>query len=89
KRTLLLLLTFDVASFVSFCSSVDFNADYELDESDEMLSRGFKDQIYDVYRYLPPELQVSVSLYPYIFFAAAVFSALSFLSSSIIARKCR
>ncbi|XP_011008733.1 PREDICTED: eukaryotic initiation factor 4A-3 [Populus euphratica] len=29
-----------------------------LDESDEILSRGFKDQIYDVYRYLPPELQV-------------------------------
>jgi superfamily II DNA/RNA helicase len=28
------------------------------DESDEMLSRGFKDQIYDLYRYLPPELQV-------------------------------
>ncbi|KAF5939546.1 hypothetical protein HYC85_023805 [Camellia sinensis] len=33
-----------------------------LDESDEMLSRGFKDQIYDVYRYLPPELQVIISL---------------------------
>ncbi|GAB2270690.1 hypothetical protein Dimus_005561 [Dionaea muscipula] len=31
-----------------------------VDESDEMLSRGFKDQIYDVYRYLPPELQVVV-----------------------------
>ncbi|KAL9254029.1 Eukaryotic initiation factor 4A-3-like protein [Drosera capensis] len=29
-----------------------------LDESDEMLNRGFKEQIYDVYRYLPPELQV-------------------------------
>eukprot|EP00245_Coleochaete_scutata_P007203 TRINITY_DN22332_c0_g1_i1.p1 TRINITY_DN22332_c0_g1~~TRINITY_DN22332_c0_g1_i1.p1 ORF type:complete len:428 (-),score=91.59 TRINITY_DN22332_c0_g1_i1:797-2020(-) len=29
-----------------------------LDESDEMLNRGFKDQIYDIYRYLPPELQV-------------------------------
>ncbi|KAL0717460.1 hypothetical protein Bca4012_066782 [Brassica carinata] len=29
-----------------------------LDESDEMLSRGFKDQIYDVYRYLPPDLQI-------------------------------
>ncbi|GFP87126.1 eukaryotic initiation factor 4a-3 [Phtheirospermum japonicum] len=29
-----------------------------LDESDEMLSRGFKDKIYDVYRYLPPQLQV-------------------------------
>lgn len=29
-----------------------------LDESDEMLSMGFKDQIYDVYRYLPPNTQV-------------------------------
>eukprot|EP00898_Chlorokybus_atmophyticus_P000872 jgi/Chlat1/1786/Chrsp134S02106 len=29
-----------------------------LDESDEMLGRGFKEQIYDVYRYLPPETQV-------------------------------
>ncbi|KAM4100060.1 hypothetical protein ACB094_05G040300 [Castanea mollissima] len=29
-----------------------------VDESDEMLSRGFKDQIYDIYRYLPPVLQV-------------------------------
>ncbi|KAK8924125.1 DEAD-box ATP-dependent RNA helicase 34 [Platanthera zijinensis] len=29
-----------------------------LDESDEMLSRGFKDKIYDVYRCLPPLLQV-------------------------------
>ncbi|KAL0393822.1 UNVERIFIED_CONTAM: Eukaryotic initiation factor 4A-3 [Sesamum latifolium] len=34
-----------------------------LDESDEMLSRGFKDQIYDVYRYLPPELQFGVQKY--------------------------
>lgn len=32
------------------------------DESDEMLSRGFKDQIYDVYRYLPPDLQVGLRL---------------------------
>ncbi|KAJ3328123.1 RNA helicase [Blyttiomyces sp. JEL0837] len=29
-----------------------------LDEADEMLSKGFKDQIYDVYRYLPPNTQV-------------------------------
>jgi len=29
-----------------------------LDEADEMLSKGFKDQIYDVYRYLPPSTQV-------------------------------
>ena len=29
-----------------------------LDEADEMLNRGFKEQIYDVYRYLPPATQV-------------------------------
>jgi ATP-dependent RNA helicase len=29
-----------------------------LDEADEMLGRGFKEQIYDVYRYLPPATQV-------------------------------
>lgn len=29
-----------------------------LDEADEMLSVGFKEQIYDIYRYLPPEIQV-------------------------------
>ena len=29
-----------------------------LDESDEMLNKGFKEQIYDVYRYLPPDTQV-------------------------------
>jgi ATP-dependent RNA helicase len=29
-----------------------------LDEADEMLSRGFKEQIYDVYRYLPPSIQM-------------------------------
>jgi superfamily II DNA/RNA helicase len=30
-----------------------------LDEADEMLSRGFKDQIYDVFRHLNSEIQVS------------------------------
>lgn len=29
-----------------------------LDEADEMLNRGFKDQIYDIYRFLPPSCQV-------------------------------
>ncbi|EDO07452.1 DEAD/DEAH box helicase family protein [Babesia bovis T2Bo] len=29
-----------------------------LDEADEMLNRGFKDQVYSIYRYLPPTLQV-------------------------------
>ncbi|KAK9448803.1 P-loop containing nucleoside triphosphate hydrolase protein [Limtongia smithiae] len=31
-----------------------------LDEADELLDQGFKDQIYDVYRYLPPTAQVVV-----------------------------
>lgn len=31
-----------------------------LDEADEMLTGGFKDQIYDIYRYLPPGLQCVV-----------------------------
>jgi len=31
---------------------------FVLDEADEMLSRGFKDQIYDVFQYLPSEVQV-------------------------------
>jgi len=29
-----------------------------LDEADEMLGRGFKEQIYDIYRYLPPQTQI-------------------------------
>jgi ATP-dependent RNA helicase len=29
-----------------------------LDEADEMLNKGFKEQIYDVYRYLPPYTQI-------------------------------
>jgi translation initiation factor 4A len=31
---------------------------FVLDEADEMLSRGFKDQIYDVFRTLPESIQV-------------------------------
>ncbi|XP_025079146.1 eukaryotic initiation factor 4A-I-like isoform X2 [Pomacea canaliculata] len=31
---------------------------FVLDEADEMLSRGFKDQIYDVFRHMPSEIQV-------------------------------
>jgi ATP-dependent RNA helicase len=29
-----------------------------IDEADEMLSRGFKEQIYDIYRHLPPHIQI-------------------------------
>jgi translation initiation factor 4A len=31
-----------------------------LDEADEMLSRGFKEQIYDIFQYLPSEVQVGL-----------------------------
>ena len=31
-----------------------------LDEADELLRRGFKEQIYDIYRYLPPQTQIVV-----------------------------
>eukprot|EP00743_Colponemidia_sp_Colp-15_P000168 GILK01000194.1.p1 GENE.GILK01000194.1~~GILK01000194.1.p1 ORF type:complete len:430 (-),score=80.39 GILK01000194.1:222-1478(-) len=33
---------------------------FVLDEADEMLSRGFKEQIYDVFRLLPPNIQVAL-----------------------------
>ena len=32
---------------------------FVLDEADEMLSRGFKDQIYDIFRLMPEDIQVS------------------------------
>lgn len=35
---------------------------FVLDEADEMLSRGFKDQIYDIFQLLPPKLQASSSV---------------------------
>lgn len=33
---------------------------FTLDEADEMLSRGFKDQIYDVFQFLPEQVQVAL-----------------------------
>jgi len=33
---------------------------FVLDEADEMLNCGFKDQIYDVFQYLPSEVQVAL-----------------------------
>ena len=33
---------------------------FVLDEADEMLNRGFKDQIYDVFRFMPPKCQVGL-----------------------------
>lgn len=37
---------------------VDDIKTFVLDEADEMLSRGFKDQIYDIFKTLPPNVQV-------------------------------
>ena len=38
----------------------DYIKIFALDEADEMLSRGFKDQIYDIFQMLPSKLQVGV-----------------------------
>jgi len=40
------------------CLAVDDLATFVLDEADEMLSCGFKDQIYRVFKTLPPDVQV-------------------------------
>merc|ERR1711920_1179495 len=37
---------------------VDDLITFVLDEADEMLSRGFKDQIYDIFKTMPPNVQV-------------------------------
>jgi translation initiation factor 4A len=37
---------------------LDSLKNFFLDEADEMLSRGFKDQIYDIFQHLPPKVQV-------------------------------
>ena len=34
---------------------------FVLDEADEMLSRGFKDQIYDIFQLMPPNLQACIA----------------------------
>jgi translation initiation factor 4A len=40
------------------CMILDCVKLFILDEADEMLSRGFKDQIYDIFQHLPPKVQV-------------------------------
>lgn len=44
------------------CLRADCIKMFVLDEADEMLSRGFKDQIYDIFQLLPPKLQVRLSV---------------------------
>lgn len=36
---------------------------FVLDEADEMLSRGFKDQIYDIFQAIPPSVQVTLIVF--------------------------
>ena len=43
-----------------------------LDEADEMLSRGFKDQIYDVFQFLPKEVQVIKFIHFFYFFCQLI-----------------
>ncbi|CAE7242434.1 EIF4-A [Symbiodinium sp. KB8] len=38
--------------------NVDYLKVFVLDEADELMSRGFKDQIYDIFKCLPPDVQV-------------------------------
>merc|ERR1719159_1292270 len=40
------------------CLNVEYLKTFILDEADEMLSVGFKDQIYDIFQLLPPDVQV-------------------------------
>ena len=53
-----------------------------LDEADEMLNKGFKEQIYDVYRYLPPATQVIKGLYQtYIMYMSGSGSVVSIVTA--------
>ncbi|KAI9073737.1 hypothetical protein K1719_044284 [Acacia pycnantha] len=45
---------------VKAVTSPDYIKMFVLDEADEMLSRGFKDQIYDIFQLLPGKIQVGV-----------------------------
>ncbi|GFP95515.1 eukaryotic initiation factor 4a-2 [Phtheirospermum japonicum] len=49
---------FDMPRRQSLC--LDYIKMFVLDEADEMLSRGFKDQIYDIFQLLPPKIQVGL-----------------------------
>ena len=40
---------------------VDYIQLFVLDEADEMLSRGFKEQIHDIFKFLPPNVGHVVS----------------------------
>lgn len=55
-----------------------------LDEADEMLNKGFKEQIYDVYRYLPPATQVCLRDYPLFENALNIFFVFNFFILNLL-----
>jgi translation initiation factor 4A len=42
------------------CLSTDHTKIFILDEADEMLDRGFKDQVHSIFRYMPEDVQVAI-----------------------------
>lgn len=49
-------------NFPSLCTAPKWIKMFVLDEADEMLSRGFKDQIYEIFQKLSTNIQVSTSI---------------------------
>lgn len=54
-----------------FLSAPKYIKQFALDEADEMLSRGFKDQIYEIFQKLSTDIQVK-PVYWYLVFSSAV-----------------
>ncbi len=52
--------------FISFSAPKSIKQ-FALDEADEMLSRGFKDQIYEIFQKLATDTQVILCFYFYFF----------------------
>lgn len=50
---------YDITNYSRSFSETNDIKIFVLDEADEMLSRGFKDKIYDIFRTLPDSTQVS------------------------------
>lgn len=67
-----------------FCADPSNIKMFVLDEADEMLSRGFKDQIYDVFRFMPSEIQVVPAFFfEYVLFRLWVWFRMSKIASCL------
>lgn len=56
---------------------------FVLDEADEMLSRGFKEQIYDVFKCMPNDVQVSTLLFALYLFSDSYLNIFLFFINEI------